>query len=141
MESKDYLEREFDRFGQVLGRMLAFLLGLQKAEKTIEAHHYLEENLKKELALGLDDLVNLPDDSFINILKNEKYFNNNNLLTLAEILSELAEKFDSDHSNFTEQCRTKCLIIYDYLEKEENIMHFNKVIIRNKLSGRNTDQD
>lgn len=74
--------------------------------------------LKGELDLDIRELTNIQNENFIKTLKAKKGFNNENLEKLADILLFIAENgSDKDKSRLYE----KCLMIYEYLEKAENV--------------------
>jgi len=118
MEQQDYLQRIIDQFGRTLGKVSSFLLGLKSQGKMADEIEMTNQVLKGELDLDIRELTNIQNENFIKTLKAKKGFNNENLEKLADILLFIAENgSDKDKSRLYE----KCLMIYEYLEKAENV--------------------
>lgn len=116
MEQEDYLKRQIDQFGRVLGKILSDLLRLTNKGKTGLGIEITNQILKNESALNIQELIDLKTDNFIITLTSGKNFTNTNLAQLAEIFLLLADnKQDEDRKNIY----LKCLRIYDYLEEAE----------------------
>lgn len=113
MAQEDYLKRQFDTMGKVLGKILAMLLGIKVLEEKSE-YTVTTEILLDEFKLDLDTLIQLPDNQFICKFQEIEGFNNENLEKLGEILFLLATK----HKN-PARLYEKSLLIFEYLEKTE----------------------
>lgn len=121
MEQHDYLQRLIEQIGRILGKISGHLLGLRnkgQIENGIEITH---QTLKGELDLDIRELINIQPDNFIKTLKAKQGFNNENLDKLADILSLIAENTQGQDKK---KLYGKCLMIYEYLEKEENVYSF-----------------
>jgi hypothetical protein len=133
MQQEDYLMRQFNLLGRVLGKMLADLLGLDSDVLVNDGLEITKKTLKTQLDLDIDELCALRTDDFINILLTEKKLDNGNLGQLAEIFYVLAENSE-DTSPMRIALYEKCLAIYEYLDKHETTYSFerNGIIMRIK---------
>jgi hypothetical protein len=121
MEQRDYLLRQAEQLGQVLGKILLKLLNLKgKDTTTIEC---VNQIFTEELDFDVNQLIGIDEEKWINTLKIEKQFDVGNLERLADILLFVAENADSDKRN---QLYKKSLIIYHYLEESENTYSFDR---------------
>lgn len=123
MEQQDYLKRQIDQIGQLLGQMLADLLDLKGQGKISEGIEITNQSLKSELGIDIQELMNIPVDDFISKLKTGKVFGNENLDKLADILMIIA---DNKHESDKKILYERCLRIYEYLQRAENIYSFDR---------------
>ncbi|ANH81625.1 hypothetical protein A8C56_12120 [Niabella ginsenosidivorans] len=115
---EDHLERQIDQLGRVLGKILSGLIGLKGKGQVANGIELTNQTLKGELDLDIQKLLDIPLDDFINTLKTKKEFSNENLEKLADILLLIADDSqDKDRKKLYE----KCLTIYEYLERGEDI--------------------
>lgn len=123
MEQQDHLKKQIDQLGRVLGKILSDLLGLKNQGQINDGIEITNQALKGELDLDMQALIDIQTDNFINTLKIEKNFNNENLDKLADVLLLIADnKQDKDKKMLYE----KCLTIYEYLEKTENVYSLDR---------------
>lgn len=123
MEWRDYLMRQFDQVGQVLGKILSDLLGLKSQGKVNDGIEIVNQVLKEELDLDIQKLLNIQLGDFINTLKTEKGFTNESLDKLADILTIIA---DNRQNKDKKMLYERCLIIYEYLEKTESVYSLDR---------------
>lgn len=122
MEQQDYLKRQIDQLGRVLGKIFSDLLGLKSQGQIDDGIEITNQALKDELDLDIQKLLDIQTDDFIDTLKIEKSLTNDNLDKLAEILLLIADNRQTDNKKLYE----KCLTIYAYLEKDENIYSLDR---------------
>jgi hypothetical protein len=120
MEQKDFLVRQAEILGQVLGKLLARLLGLSSSREIVETGN---QALLDVIGLDISELIIIDSEDLINRLVNEKHLNHSNIEQLADILFVLA-----NNSGDPEQTalREKCAFLYQFLEKEDNTYSFNR---------------
>jgi hypothetical protein len=123
MEQRDFLVRQAEQLGQVLGKMLARLLGLKSPEHISGGLEVMNLTFEEELGFGLDELLAIPTDNLINTLKIEKKFSNDNLERLADIFFYLAEGANSEESN---QLNARSLAIYEYLDENDKTYSYDR---------------
>lgn len=117
MEQQDYLKKQIDQLGQVLAKIFSDLLGLKNSGQINTGLEITNQTLKNELDFDIQDLLDIPTDNFIHTITTQKNLTNGNLDKLAEILLLIADNRQDDNKRLYE----KCLTIYEYLEKVENI--------------------
>ena len=123
MEQKDYLQKQINQLGRLLGELLSNLLGLKSQGQINDGVEITNQVLKRELDLNIQELINIRTDNFINTLKTGKSFNNQNLDKLADILLLIA---DNKQGKDKQMLYEKCLTIYEYLEKVENVYSLDR---------------
>lgn len=117
MEQQDYLKKQIDQLGQVLAKLFSDLLGLKNSGQINAGLDITNQTLENELDFDIQDLLEIPTDKFIDTLTTQKNLTNDNLEKLAEIFLLIADNRQDDNKKLYE----KCLTIYEYLEKVENI--------------------
>jgi hypothetical protein len=68
MEQKDYLLRQAELFGQVLGKLLAKLLNLKNQEQTSSAIEITNQTVSEDLGLDMNALTELDTNDLIRLL-------------------------------------------------------------------------
>jgi hypothetical protein len=122
MEQQDFLKRQIDQIGRILGKILADFIGLKNKGLINEGIELTSQSLKSELDLDVDGLITIPTDQFISTLIRKKNLTNGSLHKLAEMLLLIA---DSRQEN-TKKLYEKCITIYEYLEKVENVYSLDR---------------
>ncbi|MFT3902728.1 MAG: hypothetical protein QM727_06120 [Niabella sp.] len=123
MEQQDYLKRQIDQIGWLLGRMLTDLVRLKGEGKMGEGVETVNQAFSGELDLDIAELLNIPAESFVDTLIGEKNIGVENLDKLADVLLFIA---DNAHDVDRRALYGKCLIIYEYLEEAENVYSFDR---------------
>ena len=119
---QDYLKRQIDQLGKVLGKILAEILRLKKQGNVSDVVLVSHQMFKSELDLDIDEILNIPYSDFAERLVAEYDFNNNALSKLADILLSLAER----NADKREAIHSKCIQIYEYLDKTERTFSFDR---------------
>ncbi len=119
---QDYLKRQIDQLGKVLGKILAEILRLKKQGNVSDVVLVSHQMFKSELDLDIDEILNIPYSDFAERLVAEYDFNNNTLNKLADILLSLAE----GNAYKREVIHSKCIQIYEYLDKTERTFSFDR---------------
>ena len=115
MEQRDHLKKQIDDLAQVLGKLLTGLLQL-KTEGTIqESLELTNQTLKTALSQDLDELLAIPDKTFISDLKARKIKN--------EAFDKLAEVFLvlADNEGLSEKGKLMYKKSFLLLEKLESV--------------------
>lgn len=123
MDQRDYILRQIDQLGIVLGRIISELFGLISNGQINDAIEVANYTIEGELGMDLEELCAIRSDHFIFTLKTEKNFSNENLNTLADILLLVADNRLNEDNKMLYQ---KCLTIYEYLEKVESIYSLDR---------------
>ena len=119
MQHEDYIKRQIDQLGRVLGKILIDLLGLKASGNISEGIEVADQTLKNERDLTFDEIASIPAEKFIATLQEEKKLSNDNLDSLAEILFLVAEELDEKGSDLEKknEMYLRSLILYDHIEK------------------------
>ena len=122
MEKQDYLQRQIDQLGKVLGELLAKVAGGGKNPDASETLEAVNQTLDENLDLDIEKLLNIPEEYFIDKLIKNRLLNDLNLETLADLLGELAYHSYS-HKN---ELLKRALLIYEHLEKSGKAFSFTR---------------
>lgn len=119
MERSDYLEKQINQLGRVLGTILARLLTLKNASTPeTKLSSSAAEAFKNELDIDLDTLMALPDDTFVEELQTKLNFNDENLDQLADLFTLLAQENSGDIALGLYQ---KVLAIHLFLQEKSSV--------------------
>ena len=89
MEQRDYIKRQIEQIGILLGRMLSTLLGLRSGGDTGSAIQQICEELKDELDLDIDILASADAETVIKELQT-KGFDYDLLIRLRGVIDSMA---------------------------------------------------
>lgn len=118
MERKDYLLRYFELLGLVLARIMGFK---QKGQYD-EALEVIEDSYKEALNLDITDLDNCDPEMLLIEMNVNKKFSNDQLKFLAELLYERAELFLLQHKKEMAKMNfRKSLVLFEFIESSEKI--------------------
>jgi hypothetical protein len=123
MQKEDFLKKQIDQLGLVLGKMLADLLGLKTQGQIQLGISIVNQALKEEISLDINDLVLIPKEEFITKLLESKSFNNENLEKIADIL--LLIGVDSQNS-MKKDLLERSLLIFEYINKTTSTYSFER---------------
>jgi hypothetical protein len=116
---RDYFKKQIDELGQVLAKLLSDLLKLKKDGNANTGIELTNEVLQKEIAIDLQQLLSIPDDTFIEELKNKKIADDN-LNRLADILLELVENTSEEHTQQKKMLYKKSLLLLEHVQKSDS---------------------
>jgi hypothetical protein len=111
VEQKDYLQKQIDLIGRLLGKMIAEALSLKtkgNLNADIEVTHKI---LKEELKLDVDPLISA--DVLIRELTQHSGFDTNNLSKLADWFELLGDHSDVE---LRKQYQQNALAIWEYID-------------------------
>ena len=121
MEQRDYLLKQAEQLGQVLGKILLKLLGLKDPVTLEVVNHVFTE----ELDFDVSRLIDVDEDKWLDTLRAEKQFNPEDLERLADILLFVAEDVDLNLDE-RDQLYKKCRMIYEYLDESTRTYSFDR---------------
>ena len=138
MEQEDYIKRQIDQLGYVLGKILSDLLGLKTQGRLNDGMGMVSPIFKKELDMNLEELISIPADVFIQTLTGNNKLNNDSLNCLAEILFFLSENPDKSQQNddIVMELKRKALVIYEYVDETSSTYSYDQHLIMKQI--RNT---
>lgn len=132
MEERDYLKRQFDQFGRILGQLIARLLKL-KSEGQTESFVFVNQALTDELQLDIPQIINIESEFLLFTLIHDKKLNDDNLDKLAYLFLLLAEDADNLNDNERKNLLEKSLLIYEYLQGTSDTFSFDRHINMEKI--------
>ncbi len=116
-EKRDYLMVQIEQMGQVLGQMLAYLLGIKGAGSASLSLDEIKQTYKDELDLPLDLILEARGEEIIQLLTGKVKYMDHHLEKMGDILSETGELYeDAGDSDTARNLRQKALIIYEHLQ-------------------------
>ena len=128
MQEEDWLIRQINQLGRVLGKILADLIGLKTQGQIGEGIEAADQTLKNELDLNIDDLTSIPIEKFIKTLQEGKKLSNENFGILADIFFLIAEELDQRGTDNEKKKKLyeRSLNIYEYLDKTGSTYSFDR---------------
>lgn len=123
MEQRDHLKKQIDDLAEVLGKLLTGLLQLKTEGKIQESLDLTNQTLKTALNQDLDELLAIPDETFISDLKAKK-IKNEAFDKLAEILLVMAD--NEGPSEKGKKIYKKCFLLFEKLESVEPIYSMDR---------------
>ncbi|MDF2453232.1 MAG: hypothetical protein K0S26_2736 [Bacteroidota bacterium] len=132
MHKRDYLVKQFEEFGRVMG----VILGLRKENKFSELSELLSESVKKYTPTEIDYVESMKDEILIDILTQEKKLTDEQLKMLGDLLFEKGNYYSATHTTEIESnnCYKKSLVIYLFLKEHATLtysldMHYKLEIL------------
>jgi len=122
MEKQDYLKRQIDQLGKVLAELLGKITGSGKNTDASETLEIVSQVLDENLNWDIEQLLNIPEDNFIDTIKDNQLLDDVNIETLADVFVEVAEH----HSSNKEKLLKRALMIYKYIEKSNMTFSFTR---------------
>jgi hypothetical protein len=121
MEKEDYLMRQINQLGRVLGKILADLIGLKNSGRVAEILDETDAIFKTESGFNGKDFLSCPKDDFIKALHENQNWNTANLQLLAEILCVTAESSEKARTDkfLVKTLYEKALIVYNEIETSD----------------------
>jgi len=122
MEKQDYLKRQIDQLGKVLAELLGKITGSGKNTDASETLEIVSQVLDENLNWDIEQLLNIPEDNFIDTIKDNQLLDDVNIETLADVLVEVAEHNPSNE----EELLKRALLMYEYLEQSNKTFSFTR---------------
>ena len=135
MEQRDFLEREIDLLGRVLGKIITSLLGVKSGSVSTKGIEIVDQTLRGGVDLDIEQLLSVERDDLIDFLVNEKGFNDSNLGQMVDILLLLADDMESGDPQLN-SCYENCLIICEYNEKQQQMISFDGYLKLEQIRAR-----
>lgn len=122
MLKRDYLIKQFEEFGKVLGQ----ILGLKKEGNLSQLNDMIREASQKYAASEIDYVETIPDEVLLKTLLDEKKLTDEQLKMLGDLLFEKAEYYLRLNSPEGQSlnCYKKAYLVYSFL-KEHATLNFS----------------
>jgi len=122
MIRNDFLLKQIEELGRVLGQILMKMLGLKNNTLAGQQIEEACQTLRDEVELDVDQLLEVPLDKFVQVLQENKAMDDANLDRFAAILFHIAENTEDKATPFYE----RSLMIYSYLDHSGNVYSFDR---------------
>ncbi|MDF2447903.1 MAG: hypothetical protein K0R26_407 [Bacteroidota bacterium] len=121
MFKRDYLIKQFEEFGKVLGS----LFGLKKEGKFPEMSELISESVKKYTPTEINFVESTENQKLIEILTEEKKLSDDQLKMLADLVYEKGIYYSSINEIETKanNCFKKSLILYSFLKQHATMSY------------------
>ena len=128
MEQEDYIKRQIDQLGRVLGKILADLTGFRARGQMGEGIEAADQAIKAELGLSINDLISIPTENFINKLQESRKVSDDNFDKLADLFFQLAEELDQSGTDNEkmQNLYERSLMMYDHLDQTSLTYSFDR---------------
>lgn len=117
MEQRDFIMRQIMMLTLFIKKLISRLLELNEKDDSLGMVEAVKTSFKDELQLDLDEMLLLPDEKFVQILK-EKYFGETHLEALAMMFEMVGRPDLGSFSLVKDLFLRKSLAIYLHLEAE-----------------------
>ena len=128
MERRDYLIKQFEALGEALRKLLSRVSLLKDIDPTDIEVAEIDDLMKAEIGLNLQDISGLTDEGFLSYLL-EKHLQPADLSKVINLLVDLAtiknKMVDEYNSN---QLLTKALFLGNYLTLTEKMVYFDNIV-------------
>ena len=132
MLKRDYLIKQFEEFGKVIG----VLLGLKREGNLSELNDAIKKASQKFTSIEIDYVEGIPDELLLKTLIEEKKLSDDQLKMLADLLFEKAEYYlrNSSPEAQLNNCYKKAYLIYLFLKENATLtysldMHYKLEIL------------
>ena len=125
MEERDYLMRQFNQFARAMGKILAELLKLKDQGNTPVTIATVQQQLKTNLNLTIEDIVNIPAGHFIQKFIDDFDADYSGFEDLANLLYQVAHLFEAQNEmEKAVPLYHRALLVYQYLTNTGNTFSF-----------------
>ncbi|MFZ4522059.1 MAG: hypothetical protein ACOYNC_10150 [Bacteroidales bacterium] len=128
MQQEDYIKRQIDQLGQVLGKILAYLSGSGTSGTVGEGFQAVDQALKEEIGMNVSELVAIPADQFIQFITETRMLNADNLEQLADLFYLLGVECDKviDENQPAQKFYERSLMMYEQVEETSSTYSFDR---------------
>ena len=124
MKQDDFLIKQIDLLGKVLGKILSDLLKHKSNSEIFDVYNFVQENLKNDLNIELESLLSFNEKELIAYLSEIQKFENKHIEKIAEILYLFG---DQPKNEKTIVCLEKSLVLYQYIHSTSTTYSHERV--------------
>jgi hypothetical protein len=137
MEQEDYLKRQIDQLGLVLGKLLTVVSRLNSGGQVPAGIEMTDQTLKTELHLSLEELLSIPVERLISRLQESNVMNPGNCEKLAGILAMVAEGLNiSDPGNpKIREINRYALALFEHVDNTGSTYSYDRHVKIDKLKS------
>jgi hypothetical protein len=128
LQQEDYIKRQIDQLGRVLGKILADLTGLKSQGQMGDGIEAADHALQNDLGLNISELNAIPIELFISRLQTEKGMRDQTFEQLAGILFTIAEELDDavTANEKKQKLYERSLVLYEHLDTTSSTYSFDR---------------
>ncbi|NOT36342.1 MAG: hypothetical protein HOP11_03065 [Saprospiraceae bacterium] len=119
MERRDYLTKQYEQLGRILGRLLAKIIGIKTADSNSENTKKFHDELALGLGVRIEFMLEMSNEDFIQFLQKEKHFSITHFEMLSDIFFQLASLTDNDKI-FKQQLLKKCIALLEHAQRHSD---------------------
>jgi hypothetical protein len=130
-QHQDYLKKQIDQMGRVLGKLLADLLGLKSEGNILEANDMVLEVFTKDIGFDFDEIIQTKPDELVNFLVEKKKFVDAHIEHIANILFELGmeKKFPAEKKIYYSRAN----VLFSFLNTTRSTFSFDLMMKMNRM--------
>jgi hypothetical protein len=128
MEKRDYLIQQIEQLGQVLARMLSFLLGIKNKGEAAFRLEEIRKTYRDQLDLSIELVLETPAENLIEMLTGKVEFLDSHLDKMGDILKETADLYHlAGEEEYAPELYAKALLIYEHLQASGNAFSMERM--------------
>ncbi|WP_116109046.1 hypothetical protein [Lewinella sp. IMCC34191] len=132
MEKRDLLKDEIERFGRVIGQILASFIGLRQKGDLTEAVRATNERLKRELDLDIDKLLTC-NKTELEAYVDANQLTDDHLTTLSAYLEEAGLAIRESRKEAADSYIQTAIFLLDIVDERSTTLSLDRVSKRNEL--------
>ena len=128
MEQRDYFMRQVEQLGQVLGILLAQLLGIKKQGDVGQGITLINDTLVEQVDLNLEELLTIKNESLVSVLMNQRGFSLAQVDFTAELLYQSGEfyQMNPEQKELGLAYWEKALVLFEYVTATDLVFSFDR---------------
>ncbi|MBL4559553.1 MAG: hypothetical protein JKX79_01075 [Labilibaculum sp.] len=126
MERRDLIKEEIEQFGRVLGMIIADFIGLKARGEVTQGIEISKKELKEELNIDIDKLIDLSNNELIKYFKDHK-LTAEHIELIADYLFKITESYTSAGKQETKKYLEKVLYLYDMADVFSQTISFDRI--------------
>ncbi len=125
METRDYLMRQFNELGKVLGKLLADLFEPDNNAPASQTIEHINQELITALDVDIEAIISQPSKELIPWFENELEATFSNFEDLAEFLYQIGHLFLGQYENEKSKAIfERALVVYNHLQENQSTFSF-----------------
>lgn len=134
MKRRDLIKDEIEQFGRVLGVIIANFLGLKAKGEVIQGIEISKKELKNELDIDIDKLIDLSNNELTKYLADHK-LTAEHIELIADFLLKIVESNTLTGKQDTKKYLEKVLYLYDMADVFSQTISFDRINKKSKAEN------
>ncbi|MFA9371528.1 MAG: hypothetical protein ACERIH_07435 [Labilibaculum antarcticum] len=132
MEKRDIIKDQIEQLGRVLGEMIANFLRLKSKGKVTQGIEISNKQLKNELDIDIDKLVDTPKNELKKFLIDRK-LTGEHIEMIADYLNNIVESNTLADKQEVDKYLAKILDLYDMTDEFSQTISFDRIAKKNQI--------